>query len=202
MKSSALISSSIFIVVYCMLCSTPGLADTPTAEEQCRKRNSASCEINGLRFFIEDDCPRGAKILRPKGKERCEDFADRVATNRNVSVEGTETQVAAQKAEPTPINPGNNAAGGMLENPLIVVAVLGLLQGFISRVGWRSFIIVATVIPVIVTWSVVTDTAIKLAGEAYWGFVVWSLLKILSCSMLGWGAGLAAHRGLLKLLHR
>ena len=202
MKSSALFNASIFIVVYCILCSTPGLADTPAAEEQCRKRNSASCEINGLRFFIEDDCPRGAKILRPKGKEHCEDFADKVATDSKVSVDGTEKQVAAQKAEPTQLKPENNAAGGMLENPLIVVAVLGLLQGFISRVGWRSFIIVATVIPVIVTWSVVTDTSIKLAGEAYWGFVAWSLLKILSCSMLGWGAGLAAHRGLLKLLHK
>lgn len=202
MKSSPLFSMCSFIVVYSLLYSTPTFADTTTAEEQCRKRNSASCEINGLRFFIEDDCPRGAKILRPKGKERCEDFVGKAATDSKASVSVAEKHAPAQTAEPTPAKPENSAAGGMLESPLIVVAVLGLLQGFISRVGWRSFIIVATVIPVIVTWSVVADTSVKLAGEAYWSFVGWSLLKIFSCSMLGWGAGLAAHRGLLKLLHK
>lgn len=202
MKSSPLFSLCSFIVVYSLLGSTPGLADTSTAEEQCRKRNSASCEINGLKFFIEDDCPRGAKILRPKGKERCDDFADKAATDSKASVSVAEKQVAAQTAEPTPAKPENNAAGGMLASPLIVVAVLGLLQGFVSRVGWRSFIIVATVIPFIVTWSVVTDISVKLAGEAYWIFVAWTLLKIFSCSMLGWGAGLAIHRGLLKFLHK
>lgn len=202
MKSSPLFSLCSFIVVYSLLCSTPTFADTSTAEEQCRKRNSASCEINGLKFFIEDDCPRGAKILRPKGKERCDDFADKAATDSKASVSVAEKQFATQTAEPTPVKQESNVAVGMLESPFIVVAVLGLLQGFISRVGWRSFIIVATVIPFIVTWSVVTDTSVKLAGEAYWGFVAWSLLKIFVCSMLGWGAGLASHRGLLKLLHK
>lgn len=140
--------------------------------------------------------------MRPKGKERCEDFSDKAVVDSKASMDVAEKQAAEQMAEPTPAKPESSAASGMLESPLIVVTVLGLLQGFISRVGWRSFIIVATVIPVIVTWSVVTDTSVKLAGDAYWGFVGWSLLKIFVCGMLGWGAGLAVHRGLLKLLHK
>ena len=202
MKSSTLFSLCGLSVVYGMLVSMPALAETSTADEQCRKRNSASCEINGLRFFIDDDCPRGAKILRPKGTERCEDLTGNVATDIKASVGVTEKLPATQIAEKDTGIPETNTTVELLESPLIVVAILGLLQGFISRVGWRSFIIVATIIPAIVTWSVVADTSVKLAGEAYWLFVVWSLLKIFFCSMLGWGAGVAAHWGLLKILHK
>jgi hypothetical protein len=191
-----------FIVAYALLCSAPGFADSPTAEELCRKRNSASCEINGLRFFIEDDCPRGAKVLRPKGNERCEIVSENVKAAGKITGDVINKQVSPPMSDSNPVNPVKNAEKGFFENPLFVVAVLGLLQGFISRIGWRSFIIVAMVIPVIVTWSVVTDTSVNLVGEAYWGFVAWSLLKIFSCSMLGWGAGLAAHMGLLKFLHK
>lgn len=202
MKSSISFSLCSFFVVNGLLVSTAALAETSRAEDECRKRNSASCEINGLRFFIEDDCPRGAKILRPKGTERCEDLTGKVATDIKASVAVTEQHPAMQIAASDQVKPERNATIEMLESPLIVVAILGLLQGFISRVGWRSFIIVATIIPAIVTWSVVADTSVKLAGEAYWFFVAWSLLKIFFCSMLGWGAGVAAHWGLLKMLHK
>lgn len=199
MKFLAIFSLNVAVVVCSFLSSNLCQADTPTAEELCRQRNTASCEINGLRFFIEDDCPKGAKILRPKGTERCELLAGN-ATGANTVQTETAVKGAAQVADVAPAIPPQQAASGIFENPFFVVAVIGLLQGLISRAGWGPFIIVAVVMPVIVTWA--TVASVNTAGAEYWGSIGLALLKIFVCSMLGWGAGLAAHRGLLKLLHK
>jgi hypothetical protein len=201
LKFSAICNLSAAVVIYGLFGSSFCQADTPTAEELCRQRNSASCEINGLRFFIEDDCPKGARILRPKGTERCELLAENVKAVNTTNTEAAVKDIA-QVSDSSAAMPPQQTDSGLFENPFFVVAVIGLLQGLISRAGWGPFIIVALVMPVIVTWATVASAPVNTVGAEYWGYIGLALLKIFASSMLGWGAGLAAHRGLLKLLHK
>lgn len=92
------------------------------------------------------------------------------------------------------------AAGGFLDSPYLVVAILALLQGLISRAGLASALIVVVVIPAIVMWGVVPDLYIQAEGTEYFLSIGIELLKILACSLLAWGAGLAIHSGVLRLL--
>ena len=201
MKFPAMVRLSVSIVAFCLSGSSVCHADTPTAEALCHQRNAASCEMNGLKFFIEDDCPKGAKILRPKGHEDCEHISENANSKNNVPADAVAKQ-AVQVAAAVPAMPRKEAEGGWMENPFVIVAVIGLLQGLISRAGVGPFIIVALVMPVIVTWVRVSGAPVHAVGAEYWGNAGLELLKIFACSMLGWGVGLAAHRGLLKLLYR
>ena len=192
-----------FILVYCLLSSSLAQAATPTAEELCIQRNSASCEINGLRFFIqEEDCPRGAKVLRPHGNERCDNIAGEIKVAGKSAVEVPVKPASSKVAEVAPVAPENNTAAGWLETPLIIAAVIGLLQGLVSRLGWGPFVIVALVMPVILTWGIISSVSTHMAGAEYWGHLALEFVKIFAGSMLGWGAGLAIHMGLLKLLYK
>lgn len=47
-------------------------ADVPTAEQECRLRNSATCELSGVQYLVEGPCPPGALAIRPQGHERCD----------------------------------------------------------------------------------------------------------------------------------
>lgn len=176
-------------------------ADTPTPEELCRQRNSASCEINGLKFFIEDDCPRGAKILRPKGKERCDNLTNTINADGKVLTEA-QLKPVSQAIEAVPAMPKKTAEAGIFENAFFVVAVVGLLQGLISRASWGPFIIVAVVMPSIATWTMVSAASPRVVGAEYWGYIGFEFLQLLVYSMLGWGAGLAVHNGLLRLMFK
>jgi hypothetical protein len=199
MKFTGVARLSLVIAAYCLLNSSLSLADTQTAEELCRQRNAASCEINGMRFFLtEDDCPRGAKVLRPRGTEHCGDTADTIKAAKEDVVKQAapaKTDAVAGKSEKT-------AEGGLLENPYLIIAIIGLLQGLISRLGWGPFIIVALVMPALLAWGIVTSTTVHTAGADYWAYAGFELLKLMVSSLLGWGAGLAAHRGILNLLHK
>lgn len=55
-------------------------ADVPKREQECRIRNSALCEINGVPYLVEGPCPSTATIIRPPGRERCDDLPRERAT--------------------------------------------------------------------------------------------------------------------------
>lgn len=48
-----------------------GRADVPTLEDECRLRNAAVCELNGVEYRLDAPCPAAARTLRPLGSERC-----------------------------------------------------------------------------------------------------------------------------------
>lgn len=93
-------------------------------------------------------------------------------------------------------------AGGFFDSPFVVVAILALLQGMISRAGLGAVIIVAVVMPAIVMWGRVPGLSLQLEGVEYYFYMGMEFLKILACSLLAWGAGLAIHFGVLRLLSR
>jgi hypothetical protein len=68
MKYLHLISAVFFTAVSLGIC----YADVPTAEEECRLRNSAICESGGVQFMADGPCPPTARIVRPQGRERCD----------------------------------------------------------------------------------------------------------------------------------
>ena len=54
-----------------LLASAVGRADVPTLEDECRLRNAAVCELNGVEYRLDAPCPATARTLRPLGSERC-----------------------------------------------------------------------------------------------------------------------------------
>jgi hypothetical protein len=185
-------------VVVALLLANVCLADEPTAGELCRKRNAASCEINGLQFFMtEQECPRGAKVLRPRGKERCDNLAETAKNAENVQV-----QSAVSPASPAAASamPQQEEGGGLFKVPFLVVAVIGLMQGLISRPGWGQFVIVGGVMPLLVTWGMVSGVQVQADGMGYFGYLGMEFLRTFLFALAGWGAGLALRSGLLKLL--
>jgi hypothetical protein len=54
-----------------LLTLTVGRADVPTAEQDCRNRNSALCETAGVEFVVDGPCPATARTVRPQGLEEC-----------------------------------------------------------------------------------------------------------------------------------
>lgn len=48
-------------------------ADVPTPEQECRLRNAAICELNGVQFMVDGACPPPARTFRPPGSERCDE---------------------------------------------------------------------------------------------------------------------------------
>jgi hypothetical protein len=53
-------------------------ADVPTAEEECRLRNSALCETGAVQFIVDGPCPSTARTIRPPGHESCDNVASQV----------------------------------------------------------------------------------------------------------------------------
>ncbi len=172
-------------------------ANALTAEEACRQRNAASCEISGLKFFItEEECPRGAKVLRPRGKERCDNLAEKPAIARPHSA----VSQAAPVPTSAPLALQEEAEDNFLKIPFLIVAVIGVIQGLVSRAGWGQFIVVGIVMPVLVTWGTVSGVAVQASGMQYLGYLGLEFLPIFLFALAGWGIGLALHRTLLKLL--
>lgn len=64
-------------------------ADVPTPAQECRLRNAAICELNGVQFMVDGPCPPAARTIRPPGDEPCEDVApitSRIAQLRTATV--------------------------------------------------------------------------------------------------------------------
>lgn len=56
-----------------------GRADVPTAEQDCRNRNTAVCETADVEFLVDGPCPATARTVRPQGLELCDHLAQQVA---------------------------------------------------------------------------------------------------------------------------
>lgn len=124
-------------------------ADVPTPEQECRLRNAAICELNGVQFMVDGPCPPPARTIRPPGKESCEkaapatDRVGQVAAARMAAaqvpvLEGSApTSTAA--AAPAPVR--DLAWVGQVERwllPLLVVVGALLLGGLcLLLVCWR-----------------------------------------------------------------
>lgn len=170
-------------------------AEEKSAEELCRQRNLASCEISGLKFFIDDDCPRGAKVLRPKGRERCDQLAAGV------------TAAASAVMVAPPVQPQHEASpaaadesSGFWGNILYVLAVVGFLQGLSTRVGLWPLLFVAVILPLLATWGWVSDTYSHAISAEYLVYTGKEFLWHSLFSVAGWITGSALHYGLLKFI--
>lgn len=186
--------------MFAVLLSAASLADNLTPEEQCRQRNAASCEINGLKFFIiEQECPRGAKVLRPRGKERCDNLAANAALTEKAQPQSAVSRAAPLPAS-TPFGLQEETQSGFFKIPFLIVAVIGVMQGLVSRAGWGQFVVVAVVMPVLVTWGMVSGVPVQASGMEYLRYLSLEFLPVFLFALAGWGIGLALHRTLLKLL--
>lgn len=194
--------SRIFIVTFLFLgCIAHVEAKTP--EELCIERNAASCEINGLKFFVTDEeCPRGAKVLRPHGHERCDQVPveksavdKKQGTVEKIAESGV---VAASSSAPA----RQDSSPAVWKNPFFILALFGLLQGMISRASIATFVNAGVLMPVIATWAMMSGMQFPHGISAAFGDVAIEFVRAFLVAMAGWIAGLGVYRGLLKLLYR
>lgn len=174
-------------------------ADAKTPEELCRQRNAASCEVSGLKFFIEDGCPKGAKVLRPKGNERCDQFSAKVesAVESPTVFDGLKPVPVQESA---PASASEEAPAGYWKNIFFVLAVIGLLQGLITQAGVWPFVFVAVMMPLIATWGMLSGADVQAGGGEYFvSFAMEFLWNFLFC-VAGWLAGIALRYGFFKFL--
>lgn len=183
-------------IIVSLLISSNCLPDELTPEELCRKRNAAHCDINGVKFFIEDNCPRGAQTLRAKGKERCESLAEVAKTQEKIHIPPVVSQPDSEPASPPIITLQENNRG-YFDNPFIVVFVAGVLLGLIGRVGWKQLVTAGLVMPLLVAWAV-TSSPVQAVGLEYFSYFGMELFKLAVVSLFGWGVGLFMYRVAIK----
>jgi len=99
-------------------------ADVPTAAEECRLRNAATCELHGVRYVVDGPCPPAARTLRLSGDERCEESAHDAA--RGGQIPAVARPVEVPPARPGPA--GDLARIGQIERWLLpAILVFGAL---------------------------------------------------------------------------
>jgi hypothetical protein len=98
---------------------TVSRADVPTAEEDCRNRNSAVCETAGVEFVVDGPCPATARTIRPQGAERCDQARAQV---REQSIPMASGSVQARRSS-TPRD--DLARLGQVERWLLPALLLG-----------------------------------------------------------------------------
>lgn len=188
--------SKSWIVILLMLVSVQVWAAEKTPEELCRERNAASCEINGLRFFMTgQECPQGAKILRHLGHEDCDRF--KVAAEPQVTGGKANAEQARNLTEAADKEQGEVFFWG---NPYFVLALIGLLQGMTSRASIGSLAIVMLVMPLIGAWSIVSGAHMAGGLTANMAYIGMELLGTLLFSMAGWAVGALIRRVAYRLL--
>lgn len=87
-----------------LLASAVGRADVPTLEDECRLRNAAVCELNGVEYRLDAPCPAAARTLRPLGSERCRRAAQ--LGSEHLQLPAT----AAARTPPAATNPAQHLA--------------------------------------------------------------------------------------------
>jgi hypothetical protein len=101
-----------------------GRADVPTPEQECRLRNAAICELNGVQFMVDGACPPSARTIRPPGSERC-DEAGRTDT-RSGQLSPARMPAAQAAAAPTVVTPApTSTAAAASPAPLRDLAWVG-----------------------------------------------------------------------------
>jgi hypothetical protein len=189
-----------WIAMVLMLLSVQVLAAEKTPEELCRERNASSCEINGLKFFLtEQECPQGAKILRHLGHEDCSRF--KLAMEASPPLHTADNKASKESVKDFPAA-ADKEQGEVIfwSNPYFVLALIGLLQGMISRFSIGSMVIVMLVMPLIGTWSMVSGVHMVGGLSANMAYIGMELLGTFLFSMAGWAAGAAIRWVAYKLL--
>lgn len=201
MHFSAIVRASLSIMFFLLFSSNLCLAESPTPEELCRKRNAASCEASGLKFFIEDDCPRGTRTLRPKGTERCEQSGQNTMAEKKPQADTAVIQ-GAQPAVAEASRPQPEAGTGFFGSAYFFLLLIGLIQGVISRAAAGPLAAVLIVMPLLGTWALLSAMAAPAGTAEYWAQAGMVLLQTVLFSMAGWAAGMAIRMGVLKLPFR
>lgn len=179
-----------------------GFAQAMTAEEECRQRNASSCEVNGLKFFMtEQECPQGAKVHRKLGHEDCSKYALAGSAEKKAEPAATEGQ-KQQVANPENAAQQAGASDSLWSNPYWILLLIGLVQGMISRVSVGPVLIVALVMPLIATWSMVGDAHFPFGVMSSLAYIAMEWLGAFLYSMAGWLAGAAIRRAAYKILFR
>lgn len=118
-------SSILLLFFFCtsiFLAPSPGHADIPTPEQECRLRNSAICEINGVQHYVEGGCPQGAIVIRPHGNERCDELVQvNKTTGQTNQIKGPPRKPPASKLDTA----HSGKTGHWLITALTIAAVLG-----------------------------------------------------------------------------
>jgi hypothetical protein len=83
-----------------LLASAVGRADVPTLEDECRLRNAAVCELNGVEYRLDAPCPATARTLRPLGSERCRGAAQVGSEHRELPAAAAAGMSAAAVTRP------------------------------------------------------------------------------------------------------
>ena len=113
-----------------LLTLTVSRADVPTAEQDCRNRNSALCETAGVEFVVDGPCPATARTIRPPGLENCDAIAAQVTPEPAPSPAGH----PATKATPTPRD--DLARWGRVERWLLPALMLAGAVLVIGVAAW------------------------------------------------------------------
>jgi hypothetical protein len=97
---------SVCLLMVIGLLMTNGLcrADIPTTEQECRIRNSAVFQSNGIQFLVDGGCPNTAQTVRPAGQERCEAVSGNVEVSAQSQPDKTTSQFVSRNAE-APVGP-------------------------------------------------------------------------------------------------
>lgn len=164
-------------------------AAAKSPEELCRERNAAKCDANGVQFNLtEQECPRGTKVLRKLGHENC----DKLGYGVNApAITPAASAVAKPPEHEMPVVAAVNEQDEVFywSNLYFILTLIGLLQGMISRPSVGSFIIVMAVMPIIGTWSIVSDAHMVGGLLANSGYIGMELLGTFLFSMAGWAVG-------------
>jgi hypothetical protein len=175
-------------------------ADVPTPEQECRYRNAAECEQNGVKYVVEGDCPSAARTLRPRGTERCEDLArpgQRPAALRPAVV----TPMAKPKDTAPPMRFGEILAA-YLNSPFLLLGTAAFLIGSFTRTKIWKFALATLVLPLLATWAMLSRMHLQPQSGEYQGYFIILLFGTVLYSGAGWSIGAAARKLVLRISSR
>lgn len=105
------------------LASTGVQAFVPTPEDECRMRNEAICELDGIRFQQPAACPPTAKTLRPLGREDCR----RAGGSVQASGPATTPPLLGDRR----VSPADQGSGHVVERSGVRTVVVFVLAGLL-----------------------------------------------------------------------
>jgi hypothetical protein len=121
-----------FLLFGLFLLSSVSYAYIPSPKDECEYRNSAICEIRGVQHVVAGECPQGAVVLRPPGKERCDELGEMDARREGTTIPESPVRVMPDNPsqhlkgmEPTPrwILPALVIATALIATGLVIWAM-------------------------------------------------------------------------------
>ena len=182
---------------------SPGVcrADVPTPEQECRHRNAAECEQNGVKYIYEGDCPSGTRTLRPRGTERCEDLA---RPGQRPAAQRPEAGVIppAKPKDQAPARSFKEFMTGYLNSPFLLLGTTAFLIGAFTKTKIWKFALAALALPLLATWAMLSRMHLQPQSGEYQGYFIILLYGTVLYSVAGWSIGAAARKLVLKVTSR